>query len=1546
MAIAAYRFGQQIYAGNDSLIYHGRRDPDNHPAIIKLLRDFYPSPEKIACFKHEYEILHGLAANGVVKVYALETLQQRWAMILEDFGGQSLTQLGLAGRLEVSALLQLAIKITEALGEVHHNHIIHKDINPGNILLNPGTGQVKLIDFGIATSLACETSAFRNPNLLEGTLAYMSPEQTGRMNRTMDYRTDLYSLGITLYELATGELPFQITDPPELVYAHIARQAIPPNQIRLDLPQSIAEIILKLMAKNAEERYQSAFGLQMDLQECLCQLRDSGKINSFTLCRHDLPESLQIPPKLYGRDPEIKSLLSIFNKICLESSVLTLVTGEPGVGKTALVHEVHKPITKRNGYFIEGKFDQFQRTIPYSAFSQAFNQLCQYFLTESPQQLNAWREKILRAVGNNAQVLIEIIPDLELVLGKQPALPQLGPQETLNRLNLYFQYFVCAISRMERPLVIFIDDLQWADTASLNLLKLMVTDTGCRHLLIIGAYRDNEVLTGHPLLLLLDDIRKSGSQLYTLQLSNLSDSDVTNLINETLGAKTATSASLSRLVYDKTLGNPFFTRRFLQSLYEENLLKFDPRCFAWQWEIDQITAKSITENVVDLLARKICKLPLEIQATLKLAACMGNVFRLRTLSWCKQQTSVAVSKQLMIALNEGLLVPKDGRYKLAMIGENEDAGFSFTHDRIQQAAYSLIPPAEKISLHLQIGQLLLKHTPLADLDEHVLEIVDHLNQGLPSLTGCEDNNDIAHLNLLAGRKARQAAAYRYAFNYFQSGLAWLRKSCWQTNYDLTLALSTEDAEAAYLCGDFETMTRLTQIVLHEAHTALDRMGAFEIRILAFTAQQKFIESLDIAGNALRDLNINIPRDPSNADIDAAMQETQIMLSGLQPDPAKLFIALSNLPLMTDPEQLAAQRILLRMFSAALMAAPKQMILIILKIINLSLQCGNSPIAALAYAQYDMILCTLGDVESGYQFGNLALYLLGKYAAKELEAKIIFSVNIFGRHWKEHVKESLPPLLLAHQTGLETGDLEYASYTVNMRLQYAFFMGMELPALEKEMITYERVLEHLHREVILRQTQLFHGTVLNLWGHTGDPLRIITDSYDETELRPLYQQMHDLNSMFQLAINKLILYFLFGHYSSAAKQAVIAESNITAAPGLFHIVLFNFYDSLTCLALTADSGEAENTRLLEKVSANQKKMAQWAQHAPMNHLHKFHLIEAELCRVLGKNGAAREYYDLAIESAQKNGFVNEEALACELAGQFYRNLKQMRLAQHYLRDAHYAYQRWGALAKVKDLETRNSDIFANPEHSSTFDSTTHRELDLESIIKASQTISGEIESQSLLEKLMQIMIENAGAQRGYLLFNHDASWQATTYSGSQPAETAFPASVIHYVARTKKSMVLDNAAHEGDFTHDPYIIQAQPKSVLGMPLLNQGQITAILYLENNLTSGTFTNDRLAILDLLSTQAAIVLTNARLYDYQSRLAELSDIRLRVQEFQQLTKKEAEIVLLLCQGYNTQGLCSKLFITRETLYRHTHNIFQKLEVANRQELLALVMGTAAGN
>ncbi|HYW18818.1 MAG TPA: AAA family ATPase [Nodularia sp. (in: cyanobacteria)] len=1520
--LTGYQLKSTLHEGIQTIIYQTQIPNTQQPVILKVLKNEYPTLEAFTRLKNEYQIQQGLDHPNIVKAISQETFVHRIGLLLEDFGGQSLAQIIQLKKLNLVNHLNIAIQITQALEYLHKNQIIHKDIKPSNIIINLQTGLVKLTDFGIASRLNKENPQFTNPNCVEGTLAYMSPEQTGRMNRILDYRSDFYSLGVTLYEMLTGKIPFVSQDPLEIVYSHIAVTPVNPQSLNPEIPANISDIVIKLMAKNAEDRYQSARGLLADLELCVHHLENYGEITNFVPGSLDVLSQLLIPQKLYGRDQQVKELLAAFENVTSGTSEIMLVSGYSGIGKSALVNEVNKPITRQQGYFISGKFDQLKRNIPYAPLINAFTDLMRCLLTENNQKIEAWRNKILAALGSNAQVIIDVIPEVELIIGKQPQLPQLGATESQNRFHRVFEQFIKVFTEKEHPLVIFLDDLQWADSATLNLVQILMTDVHSKYLLLIGAYRDNEVSSAHPLIQTIAEIKNAGAVVNNIVLQALDLDNVTQLIAETLQSSNfivnaakqnhEKLIELAELIWNKTGGNPFFLTQLLQVLYQENLLGFDFKAAQWQWSLAEIQAIGIIDkNVVELVASRLEKLPIVTQEVLKLAACVGDSFSLDVLSIIHEKSPCLTAHDLYSALQAGLILPLSEAYRIPLVFNQAEAvnlnfdssrvGYKFLHDRVQQAAYSLIPESQKKLTHFKIGQLLLQNISQEEVETNIFDIVNQLNIGISYLVEQDEKTELARLNLIAGCKAKASTAYEAALKYLETGIELLSKDAWQTEYKLTINLYNGVAEVAYLSGNFEQMQQWAEVVLQKARTLLDKVKVYEVKIIANIVQSKQLEAIQTALSILQLLGISFPNQPTSADIQQAMDGIVTDLEGKamgvrvacpQDSAPPLAIAdLINLPLMTDPNKIAAMKILMGVLPAAFQTAPAMMPMIACKMVNLSLKYGNTSVSAYGYSLYGLILCGVqGEIDSGYDFGKLAFSLVSQFNATELKAKILTVISAHVLHWKEHIRETFLTSKTGYACGLETGDLEYAGYCGYIYPCHSFWLGKEIGGLEQELIAYCDSLKKIKQQVALTWNQIYLQTVINLKTNPENVSCLLGEAYNEQSMLPIHQQFNDLYTINHLFVNKLMLSYLFGEYSQAGENAVMAEKSLGGVTGLFVVPLFYFYDSLAQLAIYCSAEESERESILEKVAANQQKMNLWATHAPMNHLHKFYLVEAERYRVLGEKLAAMEYYDNAIAKSQENGYLQEEALGYELAGVFYQGLGKELIYQTYITKAYYTYIRWGAIAKVKHLESKYPFLIkqtSNRETSTFKLDLTHIEtktttssgfsdvLDSHTFIKFSQAITNEIILENLLSKLIKILLQNAAAQKAFLLLIKDnqlyieasgtAFYDQVNVLQSVPVETSqdLPISVVNYVLRTQKIIVLNDATVAEPFNIDSYIQKFQSKSILCLPIIYQSQLTGIIYLENQLTTGAFIPERVKVLKVLVSQMAIAIENACLY-----------------------------------------------------------------------------------
>ncbi len=1577
IALPGYRIVEQLYRGSRTVVYRAFQEMSGEkprPVVVKLLQQDYPSFSELLQFRNQYTIAKNLDFSGIVHPYALEPYRNSYALIMEDFGGISLREYMKTGHIaSLLDLLSIVLPITDILHYFYQNRIIHKDIKPENILINPETKQIKLIDLSIASLLSKEIQEIKNPNVLEGTLAYISPEQTGRMNRGIDYRSDFYSLGVTFYELLTGQLPFISDDPMELVHCHIAKT---PPSINSAYSQVISDIVMKLMAKNAEDRYQSALGLKYDLEICLKQLKDTGKIEYFKIAKRDICDRFVIPDKLYGREVEVQTLLAAFERVAgtdyrsetdyrhhqalsneenIPKAELILVAGFSGIGKTAVVNEIHKPIVKQRGYFIKGKFDQFNRNIPYYAFVQAFRDLMGQLLSESDIQLSNFKHKILRALGDNGQVIVEVIPELEQIIGEQPPVIELSGIATKNRFNLLFQKFIQVFTTKDHPLVIFLDDLQWADSASLKLMQFLMSESESAYLLLIGAYRNNEVSVTHPLMLTLEEIAKAKTIINTITLASLSTKSLNQLIADTLNSSLLVAKPLTQLVYQKTKGNPFFSTQFLKALHEDGLIKFNitQSCLSeeghegagvWECDIAKVRELTLTDDVVEFMALQLQKFPKETQDVLKLAACIGNQFDLTTLAIVCQKSETETAQALWNSLQEGLILPTSEVYKFYLDKETQVrelqsekiVNYKFLHDRVQQAAHSLIPDNQKQTTHYYIGQLLLQQISPEAREDSIFELVNQLNHGTTFITEQKERDELAQLNLIACRKAKSTNAYQAGRSYASIGLSLLRENAWQRQYEITLALYELAAELAMLIGDFEQMEELINIVTEQAHSKLEQVNVYRIRIQSNVSQNQLTSAITIAQQFLQQLGVTFPKTPSQNDIQQEIAEISQLIGNRKIED------LVHLSQMTNGEKIAIVQIANSIIPVAYICDPLLFPLLISLSVKLSIQYGNTSASAFAYACYGSITCNMKqDVNTGVQFGQLALQVVSQLNAKTVKPQVMNAAGLFILHRKSHIKKMLPLLQENYTNALEVGNQEMAGYSAQNFCFSSFWCGQPLATLERDTREYCNGLMQLNQLTVANYCRIYWQSILNLLGGvehftglSGEALAL-----QESELLSLLKATHDLYGLSFFYLYKLMLCYLNGEIESAQNHAVEFRNYLMAAAGTVCEPAFYFYDSLTALA-TLSSQSPKTAEILQRVEKNQVLLQQqWADYAPMNHQHKVDLVEAEKARVLGQKAEAIELYDKAISGAKANEYIQEEALANELAAKFFVEWSKEKFAALHMQEAYYCYARWGAKAKNDDLEKRYPQLLApilkdkdnhlgfsgtqfqsvdkssvlNQTIQSTRSHTTQTEsLDFASIFRASQALSNEIQLEQLISKLMQIVMENAGAKKAALVLLRDNNLMLKAVATVNENVTLLnlpyqdskdiPTTIVNYVKRSFKTVVLDDATAQNDFIADSYLIQQQPKSLLCMPILNQGKLIGLLYLENNLTIGAFTQNRVNILNLLTTQAAISLENAQLY---SKLEEHSHtLEQKVeQRTQEVTQKATQLESTLQELQRTQ-------------------------------------------
>jgi PAS domain S-box-containing protein len=1461
-----------LWEDGERVFCRRERVNDDYRTLAVLPAAEHPTPATLDRFAREYGLKDELDSAWAARPLELIREHGRIMLVLEDTSSEPLDQM-LGAPMEVGSFLRIAVAVAAALTQAHRRGLVHKDIKPANILVNRMTGEVKLTGFGIASRLPRERQTPAPPESIAGTLAYMAPEQTGRMNRSIDARSDLYSLGVTLYQMLTGSLPFTAAEPMEWVHCHIARKPMPPSERLETIPAVISALTVKLLAKNAEERYQTAAGLERDLRRCLAAWETHQRIDAFPLGQQDTSDRLFIPEKLYGREREIATLLAAFDRVVTSGRPeLVLVSGYSGIGKSAVVNELHKALGPPRGLFASGKFDQYKRDIPYATLAQAFQSLIHALLSKSDADLAGWREALREALGPNGRLMTDIVPDLKLLIGEQPPVMELPPQQAQSRLQLVFRRFLSAFARPEHPLTLFLDDLQWLDAATLDVLADLLTQADVKQLLVIGAYRDNEVDSDHPLMRKLAVIRNEGAFVHGINLVPLAREDLGRLIADMLSCTPDLAGPLAQLVHEKTDGNPFFAIQFISTLAEEELLRFDHDAERWRWELDRLHAKGFTDNVVDLMVGKLTRLPLATQAALQQLACLGNTAEITMLSMVLGKSNEDIGSDLWDAVRLELVEHFEGSYK-------------FAHDRVQEAAYSLIPERLRAEAHLLIGRLLAAQTPAEKREDSIFEIVNQLNRGATLITSRDELERLAELNLLAGQRAKSTTAYASALIYLTAGEAMLPEDSWDRRHELSFALALHRGECEFLTGALTEAEQRLAALSNRAADTVEHATVTCLRADLYTTLDQGSRAIAVGLDYLRHLGIDWSPHPTE---DQARHEYDQIWSQLD---GRSIESLIDLPLMNDPASLATLDVLAKIGVPAFYTDANLLSLITCRAANLSLEHGNCDASCSAYVWLSMVAgpC-FGDYRTDvYRFGQLGFDLVEGRGLKRFQARTYMDFGDSVLPWTRHVRAGRDLVRRAFEVANRVGDLTCASHCGNQLNTNFLFAGDPLDEAQAEA---ERGLAFAQKMrfglgIDFIATQL--GLIRTLRGLTPKFGSFDDEQFDERRIERRFSENPDLAfGECWYWIRKLQAHFFAAEYSAAIKAASRAHRLLWSSVSMLETAEYHFYAALSRAAAcdSVAAGEPQQ-RHLDAIAAHHEQLRIWAANCPENFENRAALVGAELARIEGRDVDATRLYELAIRSARDSGFIHNEALANEVASRFYAARGFEKIAQLYLKDARYGYLRWGADGKVRQLDELHSRLWGEeptPTRTSTI-ATPIEHLDLATVIKVSQAVSSEIVLETLIDKLMRTAVEQAGAERGLLIVPHGAEQriEAEAITGGdavvvelrdQPlTAAAVPESVLHYVLRTRESVILDDAVAQPAFAEDPYVHQRHARSILCLPLVKQSKLIGVLYLENNLASHVFTPARISVLELLASQAAISLENARLYnDLEEREAKL--------------------------------------------------------------------------
>lgn len=1494
LQLPGYEIGPILYQSHGRIVYRARRIADGAVVAVVTLDAVYPDRKQVVGIRRDGAIAQHLAeVEGVRKVYAvLPHGNGNLALVGELFESSLKSHLASKGGngLPLAEVLDIAQRLVRTLGGIHAHDIVHKSLNSGCVLFDPVSGATALAGFGIASELDQERQAMQMSRRIEGPLPYISPEQTGRMNRDLDYRSDYYSLGVLLYELLTGKRPFQTDNLLEWVHSHISRLPTPPHEISPAVPEAVSAIILKLLAKNPDERYQSTDGLMHDLVRCTDMLTTGQEIKPFELGEKDVAQKFLVPQRLYGRDHEIEELFRLFEEAEAGSTELCLVHGHSGVGKSALVNELDRPLVHERGFLVQGKFEQFQHGEVYTALAAAFRGLVHQLLAQSEERLAGWRHALNEVLAPNANLVVDLVPELELIIGQQPEVAELPPAEARNRLHIVLTAFLRVFAGEGHPVVLFLDDLQWSDIPTLELLRRLVTSRELSHLLLIGAYRSNEVGVGHPLRLLLDDLQAQ-KNIHQLPLGPLEQDSVTHLVADALCREQDEACPLSDMLYDKAQGNPFFTNELLRQLHKEEALTPDPDSGRWNWDLDAARLTRVSSDVVEFMVDNLRRLEPATQKALQLAACIGGTFDLQTLSAIYERSSAETAKALLPALKQQAVLPLHADYRL--VGGDDDLlelnpTYRFQHDRVQQAAYALIDLQQLSEVHLSVGRLMLQHAGDTVPDGLLIDIVGHLNEGRTLIESADELLHLAKLNLRAGVRARHSAAYEVALKYLHVTPELLPDDPWRETHALMQELAVETQQCAYLTGRTEEAERWIEVMLEQAHSDLERSDILVTRTRQYATLGRMEESILSAIQGLAHLGVTITDRPGEAEIAEERRRVEENLG------KRRIADLVSAPSVEDAATLTAMRLLMEIFPAAFLSGSGNLFpYLVLKAVNLSLRHGNCPESAFAYTAYGMLLCgELDEPEVGYQYGKVGLAINERLDDLALRARVIYVYAMFVHHWSNHWSTLTPLFRKGIEAGYQSGDLLYLAYSAQDCVIWD-------PTLDLE--TAHRL--HAENLEIVRecayQDSLDSGTLFlqlqrNLLGLTDSPYTLSDDNFNEEQCLAGMHQRQFMTGIANYHIYSAEICLLYGDYGKALEHVRAQDALIKSAMSLPQLVRFYIVAFLTLVTHYPEMNEDDQAVTRERLELDLARMTRWADNCEENFRHLQYLMEAELERLDGAREAALTRFDAAIDAAQKSGFLHDEATACERAAGHLLALGRRRAAEGYLRSAHHLYDRWGAQRKVMLMEQEYPvlrELATYVKESAV--ARVAGDLDLASVMKASRVISGEIVLDRLLHITIDIVLENAGGQWGCLVVKRDGALAVeakVVSSGSigcsdevprrswvadlQGGEVALPVTLICHVLRSGEAVVLQDAAHEGAFSSDPYVLKCRPTSVLCIPLRRE-RFEGALYIENNLASGVFTEERVEVIQLLAAQALVAIENARLYeqvqDYSRTLEE---------------------------------------------------------------------------
>jgi len=1464
-------------------VYRANHNNSNKNYILKIIKPEFNTIYINERIENELTIGKQVNCTCIIKPIEIYNYNNSVSLVCENAEGITLNKHINNQSLNIEKSLEIAIQLITAIIEIHRKQVIHKNIHPENILYNPLDGTLKIINLRFASAYRETMQIKANQNLTGINLNYISPEQTGRMNRSVDYRTDLYSFGIILYELLTGQCPFTGVDPAETIYNHIAKIPLEPSVKNPSVPEVLSNIVLKLIEKNPDRRYQNAQTIKKDLEYCYQQYLSQKTIPDFEIACNDISSNFTLSQKIYGRDNEKQKITQLFEKCRSGEKQLLLLSGVSGSGKTTLVHESLNQLTQYKPFFIEGKFNKFSENNPYSAVIDAIRSLIEQVLTKEKEQVEKFKLQILNSIPASGQTLIDLIPEIEHIIGQQQAAEEIDAEERLNRFRLNFVKFIQTFAQKEHPLVIFLDDIQWADSSSLHLLENLFTSNQSRYLMVIYAVRHNEINKEHPVYQFIEQMEQQDILAHNIVLESIELEDTAELLKDTFKRDFKEIYNLAKSVHLKTKGNPFYIKQFIKNLINQSLITFDFDKTQWVWDIKKIHSMSYTDNTAHYMIEVIQKLPPKMIELLKMASCIGLKFDLKTLALVNKMELKPTAGHLNMAIREGLITPINEAF-----GFNTDTfdeynfTYKFLHDNIHQAFYSLIPDKDKKEIHLNIGKIIEENTSEQTIKDHLFSIVGQKNRAIEIVHDKNELLKLAKQNLEAGKRAKEKAAYSSALEYFQLGLNLLIETSWIENYQLKYDLSIQTAECAYLNKDYEKSELLIIDVLKHAKDAIDKAPAYIIRIQSYKAMNKMRISLDAGIDALKTYGYHFPKNPKKTDILKALIKLKLTIGKKTTD--QIF----DLPEMTDPKQLAVMKILSNVLPSAYIACPDMLPLLTFKQVQLSVKYGNAPVSSYAFAVYGLLMAhALNDIENAYKYGQLALKLLNKFKVNSLKTKVYFVFYLTLNHLKNHLAESITPFYEAYLNGLENGDLEYAGNNIGMHLTYSFFAGKNLNDLDNELTYYCENLMELGQFANLNYIKSFQNAVKILKNTKAE----IT--HPDEYILQFHKDGSDTLGRFLVYFTKAFISYLLGDYNMAKENAEKAWPFIDGALGIIYTPQFYMLDSLILIAIMQETNQKDK-KLIQKIRKNQHKLKKLVLSAPVNYENKYLLVEAGLQGILDNTDISIKLLKKAIELSAKNHFIFEEGIANLLLGKFFIK-KQSANANKYILNAYNQFVKWGAIAVADKIELQYKEILLSvavstskqlkedelPTLSKPLSS---ENIDLKTIMEASLAISEEIHLDSLLKKLLSITLKNMGASKAILLLNENQSLkikaiktkalQEPILVDSMPYENSKDLSheIINYVFRTHKTVILNNSSEVGEYTHTSYIKENGPKSLLCHPILYQKKFIGIIYFENHLATNAFSASKLEILNLLNGQISVSIEKALSYlDLEQKVRE---------------------------------------------------------------------------